>query len=79
MSQHPICFMDPNGSVSDTFFAANQMYLQPAFGSNTRDDIREKLNSHVKRRIQGEQGIPERFYPSGKFSNHFLIHLDKNR
>lgn len=64
MSQHPICFMDPNGSVSDAFFATNQMYLQPAFGSNTRDDIREKLNSHVKRRIQGKSKELVFFLPS---------------
>lgn len=29
------------------------MYFQQTFGMNGRDDIREKLNSHVKRRIQG--------------------------
>lgn len=52
MSQHPISYMDPNGSIIDTFFTSNQM--PTTFGINTtRNDIREKLNSHVKRRIHG--------------------------
>lgn len=65
MSQHPICFMEPNGSASEPFFASNQIYLQPTLGTSTRHDIREKLNSHVKRRIQGMEVISSSFFYIG--------------